>query len=247
MSDEILDNLKNVLLNLSAYLMSQSSDPVIEAERKDTLDKEVGDLIERYKELKEINYVISDEELEDTITRANQLVDTIQAKLTSNEFVGAQGTSITNVQNINNQLVITDSTNKVYNLGNFVNDFSNLVNSPEVLRIDNIDVSGLSEYQFSLPTYYTYDLYICVGGYFNSTSGATQKTYLVNALWGYPATVANAPIIEKESYNYYIVGVPFSLESLFNGNFKIVFDVDPSLSGLRLSLLAVRRNFLPVF
>lgn len=124
----ILDKFEQTLLNLATYLEQQSSSSELDYDKKIALDKEILEGIETLKVLKNITYTVSDEELESTLNLSNtrmqeleSIINDINSRLQNGEFKGDRGVSISNVSNQNGSLVITDTENKIYNLGNFQN------------------------------------------------------------------------------------------------------------------------------
>ncbi|MGM0518201.1 MAG: hypothetical protein ACQERD_01000 [Campylobacterota bacterium] len=104
--------------------------------------------------------------------KLEELTTTVQQKLDNGDFKGQDGytpkkgidyfdgedgTSITNVENSNNQLLITDSNNKKYNLGNYVNDYNNLINKPHSYY-GSVELKR-REYSLVFDTRYTLDFH----------------------------------------------------------------------------------------
>ena len=195
---DILEKIKQAIYNLATAYETFSNDSTKEHEDIKEFDKELGDLIERLKQLEDINYTITDIELTDTIsnvdskvtelnniitsfnnttltnanTKINELdtkknevntvLTTIQTKLDNNDFLGDKGNkgdrgiSIINVENVNNKLVITDSENNTFDLGNYTNDYELLLNKPNIMDFDDFETGSWLPYFPDIvnPTFY---------------------------------------------------------------------------------------------
>lgn len=86
-----IDVNQNTLLNLATRYNEFSKNLDYKHDDIKDFDKELGDLLERFKQLKDIKNVLTDEELEDTLSRAELLFQVVQSKLDNNEFNGKDG------------------------------------------------------------------------------------------------------------------------------------------------------------
>ena len=88
MYNEFIETLENTLLILAKRYQSFSQDETLTDENIKEFDKEIGDLLLRFKELRDIKNVLSDIELADSINQVQILIFQLQSKINDEVFKG---------------------------------------------------------------------------------------------------------------------------------------------------------------
>lgn len=132
-------SIQESLDSLALRFKTLSNDETITFEQLSTIDKELGDLLERYQQFKNIQTFLDDEELQDLKNDIQTLKSDLQNKLDTNYYKGETGTSISNVSTSNNELIVSLDDGQNFNLGNFTNDFNNLTNKPIIQDLEDYE------------------------------------------------------------------------------------------------------------
>ncbi len=185
----------------------------------------------------------------DTIKNSlNQTIQTVQSKLENDEFKGDRGISISKVESINNKLVITRDNGDVHDLGNFTNDYNNLLNKPKTTDLEDYEQGTFTpHFNVSLDIIYTVQSgkYSKVG---NIVTLNIRLAYYINSLeidtdiklYGVPYMLSSFSDISSE------IGIGFAYNwkhipraSLYNKHNYISFKSDITLtSSLKISDMA---------
>uniref|UniRef100_UPI00404790AE hypothetical protein n=1 Tax=Aliarcobacter sp. TaxID=2321116 RepID=UPI00404790AE len=88
MHNEFIATLENTLLTLAKRYESFAQDETLKDENIKEFDKEIGDLLLRFKELRDVKNVLSDIELADSINQVQILISQLQSKINDEVFKG---------------------------------------------------------------------------------------------------------------------------------------------------------------